>query len=219
VWVGHVPGSFTDASRSRKGWLERAHSGTIFLDEIGEMTLRMQTLLLRFLETGEIQRLGSYGVLSTVNVRVISATNRNLVARIAEKSFREDLFYRLNVIHIVIPPLRERREDIPVLVRHFLGAYSDVHRIEQPRLLEETMAGMKAYDWPGNVRELRNVVERLVVRARSSVITPADLPREMALGFSSPPMAPRSYRRNEWVVDSPGASRRPQPRANNGLEI
>ena len=125
---GHVKGSFTGAYRDKPGKLEMADNGTIFLDEIGEMTLRMQGLLLRFLETGEIQKVGAERVAHGTNVRVIAATNRNLRDLIAQGQFREDLFYRLNVIHLIVPPLRERREDIPVLVDHFLR---QVHRERQ----------------------------------------------------------------------------------------
>src|SRR5512135_841274 len=117
---GHVKGSFTGAYRDKPGKLELAHEGTVFLDEVGEMTLRMQGLFLRFLETGEIQKVGAERALGTVNVRVIAATNRNLSELIEAGQFREDLFYRLNVIHLHVPPLRERREDIPLLVEHFL---------------------------------------------------------------------------------------------------
>jgi DNA-binding NtrC family response regulator len=176
---GHVRGSFTDAHRDKKGWLEQAHAGTIFMDEIGEMSLRMQALLLRFLENGEIQRVGSDRTQSIVDVRVIAATNRNLLARVAEKSFREDLYYRLNVIHVPIPPLRERREDIPHLFAHFVRAYSKTHRVPEPTASEEALTRLIAYDWPGNVRELKNAVERIVIRSRG-VIGPADLPREIS---------------------------------------
>jgi DNA-binding NtrC family response regulator len=176
---GHVRGSFTDAHRDKKGWLEQAHAGTIFMDEIGEMSLRMQALLLRFLENGEIQRVGSDRTQSIVDVRVIAATNRNLLARVAEKSFREDLYYRLNVIHVPIPPLRERREDIPHLFAHFVRTYSKSHRVPEPTASEEALTRLIAYDWPGNVRELKNAVERIVIRSRG-VIGPADLPREIS---------------------------------------
>ena len=121
---GHVKGSFTGAYRDKPGKLEMANDGTIFLDEIGEMTLRMQGLLLRFLETGEIQKVGAERVSVATNVRVIAATNRNLRDMIAQGQFREDLFYRLNVIHLIVPPLRERREDIPELVEYFLRRYT-----------------------------------------------------------------------------------------------
>ena len=183
---GHMRGSFTDAYRDKRGWFDQADGGTVFMDEVGEMSLRMQALLLRFLENGEIQRVGSERVCSTVDVRVIAATNRNLMERTAEKSFREDLYYRLNVIHIAIPALRERREDIPPLFDHFLQAYGQRHRIEPPRLLEETMARLVAYDWPGNVRELKNAAERLVIRKGSEVIAPEDLPREIAGKWAAP---------------------------------
>src|SRR5437868_4656735 len=125
---GHVKGSFTGAYRDKPGKLESAHMGTSFLDEIGEMTLRMQGLLLRFLETGELQKVGADGSGRIVNVRVIAATNRNLRDMITQGTFREDLFYRLNVIHIVVPPLRERREDIPLLAQQFLTQFAAANR-------------------------------------------------------------------------------------------
>jgi DNA-binding NtrC family response regulator len=183
---GHVRGSFTDAHRDKHGWFEQAHGGTIFMDEVGEMSWRMQALLLRFLENGEIQRVGSDRAGSRVDVRVIAATNRNLLEHTANKAFREDLYYRLNVIHIAIPPLRERREDIPQLCDHFLRFYAERHGVESPTLLDETRSRLVAYDWPGNVRELRNVVERLVVRLGSQVLAPGDLPREIAGKWSAP---------------------------------
>jgi transcriptional regulator with PAS, ATPase and Fis domain len=193
---GHVKGSFTGAYRDRLGLLEMAHQGTIFLDEIGETSLRMQALLLRFLENGEIQRVGADRVQSRVDVRIIAATNRNLMDRIATKDFREDLYYRLNVIHITIPPLRQRREDIPVFLDLFLRMYADRHRVRTPELAPDALEHMAAYDWPGNVRELKNVVERLVVRSRTGLITMLDLPREIlheggpAVARSTIPSAP-----------------------------
>jgi DNA-binding NtrC family response regulator len=176
---GHVRGSFTDAFRDKRGYLEQAHGGTIFMDEVGEMSLRMQALLLRFLENGEIQRVGAHRTESTVDVRVISATNRNLVAEMANKNFREDLYYRLNVIEIAIPPLRERREDIRPLLEYFFQQYGDQHQRPRPHVTEDAIARLSAYDWPGNVRELKNVVERLVIRAQSGIVSPADLPPEL----------------------------------------
>jgi DNA-binding NtrC family response regulator len=183
---GHVRGSFTDAHRDKRGWFEQAHGGTIFMDEVGEMSMRMQALLLRFLENGEIQRVGCDRVSSMVDVRVIAATNKNLLEHTANKTFREDLYYRLNVIHLAIPPLRERREDIPLLFDHFLRTYGKRHHIEPPTLLEETMARLVSYDWPGNVRELKNVAERLVIRREGAIISPEDLPREIAGKWSGP---------------------------------
>jgi transcriptional regulator with PAS, ATPase and Fis domain len=182
---GHVRGSFTGAYRDKRGWLDQAQDGTIFMDEVGEMSLRMQALLLRFLENGEIQRVGSDRVQTAGNVRVVVATNRNLVERIAEKTFREDLYYRLNVIHICIPPLRARREDVAPLVLHFLDTFSEAHGIARPFMAEDAMEKLAAYGWPGNVRELRNIIERLVIRNRSGVISAADLPREVSSAVPS----------------------------------
>ena len=180
---GHVRGSFTGAYRDKPGLLELANSGTIFLDEIGETSLRMQALLLRFLENGEIWRIGADRVQATTDVRVIAATNRDLADRIAQREFRADLYYRLNVLHIKIPPLRERRPDIPLFLDYFLRAYADRHLTPLPELTSAAHAALVAYDWPGNVRELKNVVERLVVRRRAGAIDEADLPSEV-LGLS-----------------------------------
>ncbi len=177
---GHVRGSFTGAYRDRPGLLETADRGTVFMDEVGEMTIRMQALLLRFLESGEVQRVGSDRTQGRVDVRVIAATNRNLVDRIASKEFREDLYYRLNVIQLYIPPLRERREDIEVLLPYYLRAYSQRHGVPLPELSPESLRLLVAYGWPGNVRELKNVTERLVVRARTLVIGVDDLPAEVS---------------------------------------
>ena len=176
---GHVRGSFTDAYRDHQGWLEQAHRGTIFMDEIGEMSAQMQSLLLRFLENGEIQPVGSDRRTTVVDVRVIAATSRRLVDRIATNEFREDLFYRLNVIHIEIPPLRNRRDDIPVLLDHFLRLFSTNHGVACPRLSLDAIEVLVASAWPGNVRQLRNLAERLVVRAHERIVTAADLPRDV----------------------------------------
>ena len=136
---GHVKGSFTDAHRDKRGWFEAAHGGTIFMDEIGEMSLRMQALLLRFLETGEIQRVGSERILQSVDVRVIAATHRRLVDHIADKTFREDLYYRLNVVHIEVPPLRDRREDVGALVERWEADRDHVQAVVQ--VLAERLVG------------------------------------------------------------------------------
>lgn len=181
---GHVKGSFTDAYRDKRGWLENAHGGTVFLDEVGEMSLRMQALLLRFLETGEIQRVGSERNLPPLDIRVITATHRKLLELIAAGAFREDLYYRLNVIHIAVPALRERRDDIPLLLDHFLRMFADLHRTSVPELSAEALARLVAYQWPGNVRELRNVVERLVLRGKDGRIGVDALPADV------PPVAP-----------------------------
>jgi DNA-binding NtrC family response regulator len=176
---GHVRGSFTDAYRDKHGWIEQANRGTIFMDEIGEMSAQMQSLLLRFLENGEIQRVGSERRTTSVDVRVITATNRRLMESVAANEFREDLFYRLNVIHIEIPPLRKRREDVPVLLDHFLRHFSQTHRVEVPTVSQDAAAQLAAAQWPGNVRQLRNIAERLVVRSHGGIITTDDLPREI----------------------------------------
>ena len=176
---GHVKGSFTGAYRDKPGKLETAHNGTVFLDEIGEMTLRMQGLLLRFLETGELQKVGADGGGHHVNVRVIAATNRNLREMITQGTFREDLFYRMNVIHLVVPPLRERREDIPSLVNHFRERYTALNRSPITGVSPGAMKAMVEYSWPGNVRELENVMERLIVTLQGNLIEVEHLPSEI----------------------------------------
>ncbi len=173
---GHVRGSFTGAYRDKPGLLEQAHGGTIFMDEVGEMSLRMQALLLRFLEDGDIYRVGSERRNATVNVRVVAATNRVLLDRIASNDFREDLYYRLNVIHLVIPPLRDRMDDLEPLLHHFLRTFGEKYNVEPPELRPEVLPAMMRYGWPGNVRDLKNVAERLIVRARKGPIGVDDLP-------------------------------------------
>src|SRR6188768_518835 len=167
---GHVRGSFTGATRDRSGVLEVANRGTVFMDEIGETTPRMQGLLLRFLETGEIQRVGSDRADARVDVRVIAATNRNLVASVQDKSFREDLYYRLNVIHMRMPSLRERVSDIPLLLARFCDQFAREHGVPTPQVSPAALELLLAHPWPGNVRELKNVVERMIVRHRAGAI-------------------------------------------------
>jgi DNA-binding NtrC family response regulator len=181
---GHVRGSFTGAYKARTGLLEQADRGTIFMDEVGEMSPRMQTLLLRFFETGEIQRVGSDGLQPRVDARVIAATNRNLVDRINTNEFREDLYYRLNVIHIRVPTLRERRDDIPLLLCHFLRLYSGQYQTPVPHPTADALAHVLEYDWPGNVRELKNVAERLIVRGAGPAINAAAIRSAMTPGSS-----------------------------------
>jgi DNA-binding NtrC family response regulator len=176
---GHVRGSFTGAYRDRPGLLEVAHKGTVFLDEVCEMSPRMQALLLRFMESGEIQRVGSDRTLACLDTRVLAATNRDPLELVASKAFREDLYYRLNVIEIKIPPLRDRREDIPVLFDHFLRQYAEARGIAPPTMAPDAMASINDFEWPGNVRQLKNIAERLIVRAEHPVIAMADLPPEI----------------------------------------
>jgi transcriptional regulator with GAF, ATPase, and Fis domain len=187
---GHVRGSFTGAYRDRLGAFEQAHRGTVFMDEIGETSPRMQGLLLRFLETGEIQRVGSDQIQNRVDVRVIAATNRVLVESVANKTFREDLYYRLNVIHLRVPPLRERVEDIPVLLEFFLDQFARQYQVPRPTLSAEAMQSLTEHTWPGNVRELKNIVERLVVRARDGEIKRDDLPLEVLRTARTTPQVP-----------------------------
>ena len=196
---GHVRGSFTGAYRDKLGKLEMADSGTVFLDEIGEMTLRMQGLLLRFLETGELQKVGADHVTRRVNVRVVAATNRNLRDMISQGLFREDLFYRLNVIHLSVPPLRERKQDIPGLVIHFLQSFcknGDAPRDVAP----DTMGLLVGYSWPGNVRELQNVIERIAVNSGNEAIQPEDLPAEIKARRAGM-MRPKQERRRTVADD------------------
>jgi transcriptional regulator with PAS, ATPase and Fis domain len=168
---GHDRGSFTGAYRDKPGKLELASGGTLFLDEVGEMSLRMQALLLRFLENGEVQRVGSSERLRQIDARVIAATNRNLSERVASGDFREDLLYRLRVIHIHVPPLRDRRLDIRPLLDFFSSRGT-----RQVKFTEEATELMLRYRWPGNVRELQNVVEQAIWQSGASEILPQHLP-------------------------------------------
>jgi two-component system, NtrC family, response regulator HydG len=188
---GHERGSFTDAHRDRAGVFETASKGTVFLDEVGEMSPRMQGSLLRFLETGEIQRVGSDRPTRTVDVRVIAATNRDLLADVESGRFREDLYYRLNVLRIHVPPLRERRDDIPLLVCHYVDRYTAHHRLPSRPITRAALDRLTACDWPGNVRQLKNVVERTVLRCKGTTIDIDDLPTDVkGVPAASLPAAP-----------------------------
>lgn len=172
---GHEKGSFTGAMTMRKGRFESANKGTIFLDEIGEMTLGTQTKLLRILQEHEFERIGSNTPIK-VDIRVIAATNRDLAEEVDEGNFREDLYYRLNVIHIHMPPLRDRMDDIPQLVEHFLAKYRAKPDAIPTPISQEAVARLLEHDWPGNVRELENAIERAVVLSRGNTIMPEHLP-------------------------------------------
>ena len=177
---GHVKGSFTGAHADKKGLFEAANKGTVFLDEIGTMGASMQMKLLRVLQEREIKRVGDTTV-KNIDVRVIAATNEELTEKVKSGEFREDLYYRLNVIPITIPPLRERRGDISVLVKHFLKLQQKKVKVDF-RVSDETMAILEGYDWPGNVREVENVIERAVTLCDEDVITPEDLPEALSAG-------------------------------------
>lgn len=167
---GHEKGAFTGAVSQRKGRFELANKGTIFLDEVGEISLGVQKKLLRVLQEGEIERVGGTGVIK-VDVRVITATNRDLLDETREGRFREDLYYRLNVVNLNMPPLRERRGDIPLLVEHFLAKYPYRAGAPPAPISEEALQRLEQYDWPGNVRQLENEIERAVALSQGQVIT------------------------------------------------
>ena len=175
---GYEKGAFTGAVSQKEGRFELANEGTLFLDEIGEITPSIQVKLLRVLQEGEFERLGGTKVLRS-NVRIISATNVNLENAIKQKRFREDLYYRLNVITINMPPLRERREDIPLLISHFLKIYQEMNNKVVDGISEDVLDILTDYQWPGNVREIKNIIERAVVLTQDRIITQKDLPENI----------------------------------------
>jgi two-component system NtrC family response regulator len=173
---GHEKGAFTGAVGQRKGRFEFADGGTLFLDEVGEMSPSVQVALLRVLQDREFQRVGGNKTIK-VDVRVVAATNKDLKEEIQQGRFREDLYYRLNVVHIEVPPLRERKEDIPLLIRHFSERFArEMNKKEIPTPSPEAMAALLAYDWPGNVRELENILERAIILSSGPIIRLEDLP-------------------------------------------
>jgi two-component system response regulator AtoC len=175
---GHVRGAFTGAIANKRGLFEEADGGTCFLDEVGDISLTMQAKLLRVLQEHEIKRVGGTETIK-VDVRIVAATNKNLEQLVAEKKFREDLFYRLHVVSIHLPSLRERPEDIPLLADHFLRKYAADNEKPASQISQETLDLLSGYRWPGNVRELENVIERAVTLSHHSVILPEDLPRRL----------------------------------------
>jgi two-component system response regulator AtoC len=181
---GYEKGAFTDAKKEKRGSFEMAHQGTIFLDEVGEMSLAAQVKFLRVLQEGEMKRLGSELPIK-VDVRVIAATIKDLAKAVTEGKFREDLFYRLNVMPIHLPPLRERKEDIPLLVDHFIAKYNDQHHLATEGISEEALARLLEYSWPGNVRELENAIERAMILSQGKRIEAECLPSEV-LGKRTP---------------------------------
>ncbi|MCA9009709.1 MAG: sigma-54-dependent Fis family transcriptional regulator, partial [Planctomycetaceae bacterium] len=175
---GHEKGSFSGASRQKPGCFEQANRGTLFLDEVTEMSAKSQVDLLRVLETRQLTRVGGEQVLQT-DVRVLSATNKSVQNLIDDGTFREDLYYRLNVVPIQVPSLRDRREDIPLLVEHFLRHFCERHNREFREVAPDAMRMLTAAPWPGNVRQLRNMMERLVVTLTGDLIRACDLPPEL----------------------------------------
>jgi two-component system nitrogen regulation response regulator NtrX len=201
---GHEKGSFTGATEKQIGKFEQADRGTIFLDEVGDMSARTQAKVLRVLQEQEVERLGSARTIK-VDVRVIAATNKNLEEAIARAEFREDLFFRLNVIPILVPPLRERRDDIPLLVQHFAKLTSEEHNLKPKRFDPRAMEVLQRYRWRGNIRELRNTVERVMIMAPGDLVRPEDLPAEVrGEGTSSRPAG-----------SEPDTSASPGPRAES----
>ena len=175
---GHEEGSFTGASRQKPGCFEQAAGGTLFLDEITEIPAKSQVDLLRVLETGQFARIGGEQSLQS-DARIVSATNRNVAELVAEGTFREDLYYRLNIVPLEVPPLRNRRDDIPLLVEHFINHFCNKHKRPMKNFDTESMQVLTATAWPGNIRQLRNVIERLVVTSIDDTITAKDLPAEL----------------------------------------
>jgi two-component system nitrogen regulation response regulator NtrX len=195
---GHEKGSFTGASRRQIGKLELANGGTLFLDEIGDMSLSAQSKVLRALEEEVIQRIGGTRSIE-LDVRVIAATNKELDKEIAKGEFRQDLFYRLNVIPIVVPPLRDRKEDIPLLVQHFIEQFCAENGKPIKQVSPEAINILKSHDWPGNVRELRNIVERLVIMVESDTIAASSM--LSAIHIDQPRIKPEEPRSLRDMVD------------------
>ena len=216
---GHERGAFTGAQATRRGRFEQADGGTLFLDEIGDMPFDLQTRLLRVLSDGQFYRVGGHAP-QRANVRVIAATHQNLEERVRQGAFREDLFHRLNVIRLRLPALRERREDISGLARHFLSRSATELGVEAKRLSETALASLVAFDFPGNVRQLENICHWLTVMAPAQVVEPKDLPRELLEGAAPAPQAtaagtpvslapmPSVGAADDWLADMAREARR-----------
>jgi len=215
---GHERGAFTGAVTQKVGRFEAAHKGTIFLDEVGDIPLALQPKLLRVLQEQEFERLGSTRT-QRVDVRVVAATNRDLASMVAQGQFRADLYYRLNVFPVFLPPLRERREDVPALVAHFVGTFSRKTGKRVERVAPDVMAALVAYDWPGNIRELQNLVERAVILADDDALpnpltlpgwrTPAPASAAPTLRDSEIALIVKALDAVDWVIGGPtGAAAR-----------
>ena len=196
---GHERGSFTGATERREGRFEIADHGTIFLDEIGEIGPEIQVKLLRFIETKSFERIGSTKTI-TVDVRLVAATNRNLEQMVKEGKFREDLFFRLNVVRINTPPLRERPDDIPVLLEHFISVFSKENRYEAVTIEPGALRHLQTYPWPGNIRELRNFAENAVVLRRGGKLSEFDLEPKFRGEVAPPPLMLTATPANPYSV-------------------
>ena len=197
---GHEKGAFTGATHSRMGRFELANGGTIFLDEIGEMSLPLQVKLLRVLQEREFERVGGNRTIH-VDVRIIAATNLDLELQVEERRFRKDLFYRLNVIPIVIPPLRERRSDIPLLIEHFLTRFNQSKHTDVSGFSSDALQFLIEYDWPGNIRELENMIERLVVLKKQGTLVVEDLPPKIGRRSIAPEFKEQFIRFNDEGIN------------------
>ena len=198
ILFGHEKGSFTGANSKHLGKFQEAHTGTLFLDEVGELPLEMQVKLLRVLQEGEVDPIGSKRTVP-VDVRIVSATNRDLAEAVKDGTFREDLYYRLNVFPIAVPPLRERREDIPALLEHFIRRINAAERLNVTGATSETLELLKAHDWKGNVRQLENTVFRAMILSDGNKLQPHDFPQISGL---MPGLAPTSSPKSEGPIDS-----------------
>jgi two-component system nitrogen regulation response regulator GlnG len=210
-FFGHERGSFTGAAMQRKGRFEQADGGSLFLDEIGDMPFDLQTRLLRVLQEGEFYRVGGVAPIK-VDVRIIAATHQNLERAVADGRFREDLYHRINVIRLRVPSLRERKEDVPLLLRHFLEAASRELKTETKRLLPDVLARLAAYDWPGNVRQLENTCRWITVMAPGQDIHLADLPPELR---NEPPPRPAQVSSTAGVAIDGAAAPAPAGSSQN----
>ena len=215
---GHEKGSFTGATEKQIGKFEQADRGTIFLDEVGDMSAKTQAKVLRVLQEQEVERLGSARTIK-VDVRVIAATNKNLEDAIARGEFREDLYCRLNVIPILVPPLRDRREDMPALVQHFAKLTSEEHNLKPKRFEPRAMEVLQRYRWRGNIRELRNTVERVMIMAPGDLIRVEDLPAEIRGDSAARPMASEAAAPVQSTAAAAAPSSSPTPAAGTLREF
>jgi transcriptional regulator with PAS, ATPase and Fis domain len=196
---GHLKGAFTDARRSKTGLLCQAEGGTVLLDEVGELPLDLQSKLLRVLQEKEVRPVGATHTVP-ISARVLAATSRDLEAMVARNEFRLDLYSRLNVVNIMVPPLRERREDLPLLIRHFLRIVAD-ELDEQHEFSGDLLSLLNAYDWPGNIRQLKHVIERICASTNTELLTTADIPQELRQLMARPTLTElKNEAEQDWII-------------------